>query len=445
MGYISTLQETDRSQVSVVGGKGAQLGELSHIDGVRVPDGFCVTTDAWRQIMARTPSIDVMLDRLARRDPDDRDAIRVSSAQIRDAIETIAIPNDVAAAIRTQLARLGEQAAYAVRSSATAEDLPGASFAGQQDSYLNVVGPAEILRHVSRCWASLFTERAVTYRMRNGFDHRRVQMAVIVQQMVSAHAAGVMFTADPVTSNRRVVSVEAILGLGEALVSGSANPDTYHVRDGKIVTEPTTTADPVPALTDEQVMRLAQLGRLIESHFGCPQDIEWCRVDDDFSFVQSRPITTLFPVPATKDDQNHVYVSVGHQQMMTDPMKPLGLSVWQLTTPRPMAEAGGRLFVDVGPLLASPESRASRPRRVGQVRSVDQRRVAVGPRPRRFHHRGAGRRPMPTGQHDGRGARADRDRSGRRHRTDRGQPVVPRRPGTRDPHASPGRRCSTSS
>ena len=359
MGYVSTLRETNRNHVSVVGGKGAQLGTLSHIDGVRVPDGFCVTTDAWRRIMAQTPSIDVMLDRLGCLDPDDRDAIRVSSAQIRDAIEATAIPSDVAAAIRTHLARLGEQTAYAVRSSATAEDLPGASFAGQQDSYLNVVGPAEILRHVGRCWASLFTERAVTYRMRNGFDHRRVQMAVIVQQMVSAHAAGVMFTADPVTSNRRVVSVEAILGLGEALVSGLANPDTYQVRDGRLVIKPITTAGQVPALTDEQILRLAQLGRLIESHFGCPQDIEWCRVDDDFSFVQTRPITTLFPVPATDDDQNHVYVSVGHQQMMTDPMKPLGLSVWQLTTPRPMAEAGGRLFVDVGPALASPRSRAS--------------------------------------------------------------------------------------
>src|SRR6202035_3231395 len=113
-----------------------------------------------------------------------------------------------------------------------------------------------------------------------------------------------------------------------------------------------------PALTDAQVVRLAQLGRRIEAHFGRPQDIEWCLVDDQFQIVQSRPITTLFPIPAVGDEENHVYVSVGHQQMMTDPMKPLGLSVWLLTTPRPMYEAGGRLFVDVAPDLALPTSRA---------------------------------------------------------------------------------------
>src|SRR6202171_1550519 len=131
--------------------------------------------------------------------------------------------------------RPGEQAAYAVRSSATAEDLPTASFAGQQDTYLNIVGSAAILQHISRCWASLFTERAVTYRLRNGLAHRKVHMAVVVQQMVFPHAAGVMFTADPVTSNRKVASVEATFGLGEALVSGLVNADMYKVRDGEVV------------------------------------------------------------------------------------------------------------------------------------------------------------------------------------------------------------------
>src|SRR5205814_8611246 len=137
--------------------------------------------------------------------------------------------------ITRALARLGEHAAYAVRSSGTAEDLPAASFAGQQDSYLNVVGPAAILRHVSRCWASLFTERAVTYRLRNGFDHRKVDMAVVVQQMVFPRASGILFTADPVTGNRKVSSVDASFGLGEALVAGLVNPDVYKVRDGEIV------------------------------------------------------------------------------------------------------------------------------------------------------------------------------------------------------------------
>jgi len=338
--YVLGFREIDQTQVAVVGGKGANLGELWRIEGIRVPPGFCVTTEAFRRIMTEAPSIDDRLDRLLRLDPDDREGIRTLSAEIRWTIEGIAIPDDLAAAITRPLDRLGEQAAYAVRSSATAEDLPAASFAGQHDTYLNVVGPAAILQHVSRCWASLFTERAVTYRLRNGFDHRKVTMAAVVQQMVFPHAAGILFTADPVTSNRKVASVEASFGLGEALVSGLMNADVYKVRDGEVIARAVATkqiairASPVggtheeaieperqeqPALTDAQVVRLAQLGRRIEAHFGRPQDIEWCLVDDGFQVVQSRPITTLFPIPAVGDRANHVFVSVGHQQMMTDP------------------------------------------------------------------------------------------------------------------------------
>src|SRR5437667_11476858 len=207
--YVLGFQEIDQTQVAVVGGKGAHLGGLSRIDGIRVPAGFCVMSDAFRRIMAEAPSIDERLDRLSRLNPDDREAIRTLSAEIRRTLEGIAIPDDLAAAITRSLARLGEQAAYAVRSSATAEDLPTASFAGQQDTYLNVVGPAAILQHVSRCWASLFTERAVSYRLRNGIDHRTVSMAVVIQHMVRSESAGVLFTADPVTCNRKVASVEA--------------------------------------------------------------------------------------------------------------------------------------------------------------------------------------------------------------------------------------------
>ena len=355
--YVLGFQEIDQTQGAVVGGKGAHLGELSRIEGIRVPVGFCVTTDASRLIMAEAPSIDERLARLSRLSPNDREAIQTLSAEIRRAIEGVAIPGDVAAAITEALARLGENGAYAVRSSATAEDLPTASFAGQQDTYLNIVGSAAILQHVSRVWASLFTDRAVTYRLRNGFDHRKVNMAVVVQQMVFPHAAGILFTADPVTGNRKVVAVEASFGLGEALVSGQVNADAYKVRDGEIVAKAVASAQ--PALTDAQVAGLAQLGRLIEAHFGRPQDIEWCLVDDDFQIVQSRPITTLFPVPVTDDGGHHLYISVGHQQMMTDAWKPLGISLWQLTTPRPMYEAGGRLFVDVALDLASQARRAS--------------------------------------------------------------------------------------
>jgi rifampicin phosphotransferase len=377
--YVLDFQEIDQTQVAVVGGKGARLGELSRIEGIRVPPGFCVTTDAFQRILAEAPSIDDRLDRLARLKPDDRQAIRALSAEIRRSLEATAIPKDLGSAITRPLVRLGEQAAYAVRSSATAEDLPTASFAGQHDTYLNIVGSAAILLHVSRSWASLFTERAVTYRLRHGFDHRNVHMAVVVQRMVFPHAAGILFTADPVTSNRKVASVEASFGLGEALVSGLVNPDVYKVRDGEVIAKAVATkqlaiyASPAngtqeqtieaerqeqPALTDTEVVRLAQLGRRVEAHYGRPQDIEWCLVDDGFEIVQSRPITTLFPIPAAGDGENHVYVSVGHQQMMTDPMKPLGLSLFQLTALPRMYEAGGRLFVDVAQRLASPTSRA---------------------------------------------------------------------------------------
>ncbi len=379
-GYVLGFQEIDEKQVALVGGKGAHLGKLSQIEGIRVPAGFCVTTDAFRRVLDDAPSTDERLDRLSRLNPDDREAIRELGVEIRRILEGIVMPDDLAAAITRSLARLGEDAAYAVRSSATAEDLPTASFAGQQDTYLNVAGRTAVLQHISRCWASLFTERAITYRIRNGVDHRKVLMAVVVQQMVFPFASGILFTADPVTSNRKIVSMEASYGLGEALVSGLVNPDVYKVRDGEIVARAVAvkqvaiTAVPgggtheeaidpeqqaQPALTDAQVIRLARLGRRIEAQFGRPQDIEWCLVDDDFYIVQSRPITTLFPIPEAGDRENHVYLSVGHAQMMTDAMKPLGLSVWQLTAGRPMHDAGGRLFVDVTQELASPGKRAA--------------------------------------------------------------------------------------
>ncbi|MEU1003083.1 rifamycin-inactivating phosphotransferase [Streptomyces tibetensis] len=377
--YVLDLRDVDETHLAIVGGKGAHLGTLARIEGISVPGGFCVTTDAFRRIVAQLPSIESLLDQLSRSNPDDRETIGTLSAQIRRTIEETAVPDDLASEITRAVARLGEQVACAVRSSATAEDLPTASFAGQQDTYLNVVGPTEVLRHVSRCWASLFTERAVTYRQRNDIDHRMVDMAVVVQRMVFPHASGILFTADPVTGNRKVATVDAGFGLGEALVSGLVNPDVYKVRQGEVV-ERTVAAKQLavhalpdggtqqvavdaqrqqePALTDAQVVQLVQLGRRIEEHFGSPQDIEWCLVDDGFQMVQSRPITTLFPIPETDDQANHVYVSVGHQQMMTDPMKPLGLSVWKLTAMAPMADAGGRLFVDATRALSSPASRA---------------------------------------------------------------------------------------
>ncbi len=350
--FVLGFQEIDRTDVGVVGGKGASLGELSRLEGIRVPDGFCVSTEAFQRVVGAEPAIGGLLDRLALLRVEDREAIRELAAAIRGVIEGIAIPGDIREAITRFLTRLGEHEAYAVRSSATAEDLPGASFAGQQDTYLNVVGTPAILQHISRCWASLFTERAVTYRLQHGFDHRKVHMAVVVQKMLFPRAAGVLFTADPVTANRKVASIEAGFGLGEALVSGLVNVDGYKVRDGQIIEK--VIRQDRQVLTDEQIVRLARLGRQIERHFGQPQDIEWCLIEDELHIVQSRPVTTLYPLPAVEDQGKHVYVSVGHQQMMTDPMKPLGLSLFQTGH---MVAAGGRLFVDVTPQLASPAGR----------------------------------------------------------------------------------------
>ncbi len=376
--YVLSFREIDRSKLLVVGGKGANLGELSSIHGIAVPDGFCVTTDAFKRIIDETPSLRPLLDELSLLTIDQRDRISTLCGELRQTIEAVVIPSDIRAAIASLLSLFASNEAFAVRSSATAEDLPTASFAGQQDTYLNVIDEAAILQHVRKCWASLFTERAVIYRMQHGFDHRKVYLSVVVQQMVFPQVSGILFTADPVNGNRKVVSVDASFGLGEALVAGLVNTDLYKVRDGQLIDKKIankqlaiyalpgggTKHQPIepaqqqtPALTDEQVLELARIGRRIEAHYGSPQDIEWCLADGQFYIVQSRPITTLFPIPAANETGNRVYVSVGHQQMMTDPMKPLGLSCWLLMTPATMRVAAGRLFVDITQLLSSPAGR----------------------------------------------------------------------------------------
>ena len=376
--HVLGFRDIDKTKIMVVGGKGANLGEISKVEGIRVPDGFCISTEAFKGIIGETPSIHELLDQLSLLKAEDRNNISELSSEIRRLIEGIAIPEDIHEELARHLSRLGEENAYAVRSSATAEDLPTASFAGQQDTYLNIIGKEVILKHVSKCWASLYTERAVTYRIQNGFDHRKVHLAVVVQKMIFPQAAGILFTADPVTSNRKVSSIDASFGLGEALVSGLVNPDVYKVRNGKVIAKKISTkklavvasqdggtkqqeiepeGQDRQALTDEQILQLEHMGRKIEEHFGHPQDIEWCLVDGTFYIVQSRPITTLFPIPEANGQENHVYISVGHQQMMTDPLKPLGLSFFQLTAARPMDKAGGRLFVDIAQDLASPAKR----------------------------------------------------------------------------------------
>ncbi|MDP7978700.1 phosphoenolpyruvate synthase [Bacillus multifaciens] len=372
------FQEMEKTQLLLVGGKGLNLGELSKIKGIQVPEGFCVTTVGYQKAIEQNETYHALLDRLTILKLEDRDQIGEISREIRKVIMEVEIPSDVVKAVTHYLSQFGDEHAYAVRSSATAEDLPFASFAGQQDTYLNIIGKEAIMQHISKCWASLFTDRAVIYRMRNGFDHSQVYLSVIVQRMVFPRASGILFTADPITSNRNLLSIDASFGLGEALVSGLVSADCYKVKDEEIVDKMIATKklaiyglkeggtgarqiDPdqqkTQTLTEQQILQLARIGRQIEAYFGCPQDIEWCLVDDTFYIVQSRPITTLYPIPEANDQENHVYVSVGHQQMMTDPMKPLGMSLFQLTSFGPRFKAGGRLFVDITHNLASPISR----------------------------------------------------------------------------------------
>ncbi|MEK3787266.1 phosphoenolpyruvate synthase [Paenibacillus sp. FSL K6-1230] len=366
------FKEMDTAQLSLVGGKGLHLGELSKIQGIQVPEGFCVTTLGYTLAIERNPTLQALLEQLALLTVAEQERISDISRKIRHTIMEAEIPSDVVEAVAHHLSQLGDQHAYAVRSSATAEDLPHASFAGQHDTYLNVIGKEAILQHISQCWASLFTDRAVIYRMQNGFNHDQVYLSVVVQRMVLPQASGIMFTADPMTSNRKLLSIDASFGLGEALVSGFVSADGYKVQDERIVDKriaskklaiyarpeggtQTRELDPVQqqaqTLTDEEIVQLARIGREIEAYFGSPQDIEWCLADNSFYIVQSRPITTLYPIPEVDDQDKHVYVSVGHQQMMTDAMTPLGLSFFLLITPAPMRTAGGRLFVDIASRL----------------------------------------------------------------------------------------------
>lgn len=350
---VVDLDEVRATDVDLVGGKGANLGELRRIPGTAVPDGWCITTDAFRQVLAGPSVVDALdcLSIAATAGPDD---LVEAGALARRVVAAAPVPDEIVAAVTEEVTARGPDVAWAVRSSATVEDSPHASFAGQMDSFLGVVGVDAVLAHVRRCWASAFTDRAVAERRRHGIDPRDLLMAVVVQRMVDPVAAGVVFTAHPVTSDRRVAVVEAVPGSGAALVAGRVEPDRFEVREGVIVGRSTVDRGTDRAvLADDAVVDLVDLCRRVEHHLGTPQDVEWCLADDGFHLVQSRAITTAFPVPATDDGATHVYVSVGHQQMMTDAMRPLGLTVWQMIARAPMVEAGGRLFVEITSRLAS--------------------------------------------------------------------------------------------
>lgn len=299
--------------VTLVGGKAANLTDL-HGAGFPVPDGFVVTADAYRRFVEST-GISEDLATLLRVDGDDEEAVAEAGHRARELITETAVPSDIQAAVRTAYDELGTDR-VAVRSSATAEDLPEASFAGQQDTFLNVTGAEAVVDRVRDCWASLFTDRALTYRTEQGFDAGDVAIAVVVQAMVDAEKSGVLFTADPQNGEARSI-VEAAWGLGEAVVGGAVSPDHYVVdRDsgdlvsvtvnekavrydldpetGETVEQP---VDPdlreARVLDDDELRTLVALGERVEAHYASPQDVEWAFTDGELLVLQSRPITTI--------------------------------------------------------------------------------------------------------------------------------------------------------
>lgn len=355
--FVINLQEINQAALSFVGGKAANLGELTQIKNLNVPEGFCVTTNVYQEIIQQSKEIQQTIAELSRMNATQTEEIKQKSAKLQKLFLNETIPSEIRSEISIHLENAGADADYAVRSSATAEDLPGASFAGQQDTFLNISGKEAILTHIKKCWASLFNERAILYRMQNGFSENEIQLAVVVQKMISAEKSGVLFTADPISGDRLTTSIDASVGLGEALVSGQVQADVYQVKNGKVVSQNVAESRENPILSEENVLELTVLGREMERYFGYPVDVEWCFFDDAFYIVQCRPITMLFPLPENVHGEKRIYLSVGHQQMMTDPLLPLGMSVYILTSFGERFIAGGRLFVDVLPRLLDENSR----------------------------------------------------------------------------------------
>ncbi len=397
-GLILPFTAIDRGALVVAGGKAANLGELVRA-GFPVPDGFCVATTAY-EMVAVDAGLEPTLAALAVAQPEDTARLAELATQARSHLSNASVPDVLGRAIAEAYGKLGDGVPVAVRSSATAEDLPQASFAGQQDTYLNVIGVESVLDAVRSCWASLWTDRAVSYRATNGIDPHGVRLAVVVQRMVDASVAGVLFTANPVTGKRRQAVIDASPGLGEAVVSGMVNPDHFvaNTATGEIVerrlgdkrvaimagsgsgTERVelTSAEDEASLSDGQVLALAKLGARVEEHYGTPQDTEWA-IDDDGGLwlLQARPITTLFPLPAdapTDDEDLRVYFSFSVAQGVYGPLTPMGIQAFRLITssvatfaghpPRNpykgagfFIESAGRMFLDITSVVRSEQGR----------------------------------------------------------------------------------------
>ncbi|MEU5345298.1 PEP/pyruvate-binding domain-containing protein [Streptomyces sp. NPDC020766] len=409
---VIALDRTGAGMLPLVGGKAVNLGVMTAA-GMQVPDGVCVTTEAYRQVTEEA-RFAVLAEKLSAVPAGDTVALAELAEQIRDAVLSAPVPEAVTEALTAAYHGLGSDVPVAVRSSATAEDLPSASFAGQQDTYLNVVGEDAVLDAVRHCWASLWTDRAVAYRATNGIDNRSVRLAVVVQRMAGARAAGVMFTADPVSGRRHWVTVDAAPGLGEAVVSGAVNPDHFvmdtaedrmverRLGDKRLAvrplpgggTEHVEPADPhlaaAACLEADELRRLVALGREVERLFGSPQDVEWTLDADGLIWLtQSRPVTTLYPLPVTNargEEEIRAYFCYSMVwQGIQGPVTPLGLSALRLVSsgmarlaglpvadpyagPTAYAESGSRMFLDITTAVRGAAGRTALP---GLLKMVD--------------------------------------------------------------------------
>ncbi|MDT8357408.1 MAG: PEP/pyruvate-binding domain-containing protein, partial [Methanomicrobiaceae archaeon] len=311
---IMWLEETRKDDIGSVGGKGASLGEMASI-GLPVPKAFTVTAQAFRRFLKETKIEQKLIKTLKDIDVENTDDLERSAQACRELIRNAKMPADIKKEISNAYSKLGKKTIVAVRSSATAEDLPTASFAGQQETFLNVRGESELLESVQQCWASLYTDRAVYYRVKQGFAHEKVDIAVVVQKLIKSEKAGVLFSSHPVTGEPTTI-IEASWGLGEAVVSGAVSPDNYvyDLRSGRVVdrkiankkveiipdgdqgtreVEVDAERQNAPVLSDEEVSELAKYGEISEKHYDAPQDIEWGIVGDTIYILQSRPITTI--------------------------------------------------------------------------------------------------------------------------------------------------------
>ncbi|MEE3418089.1 MAG: PEP/pyruvate-binding domain-containing protein, partial [Methanosphaera sp.] len=344
MNYVEFFKQLSKDDIPIAGGKGANLGELTNA-GIPVPPGFVITAGTYQKFITETGIVDQINDMLATLDINNTPELQKVAEDIKQLIVTTDIPDDIQTAIIESYNKLcmdveKDDVVVAIRSSATAEDLPDASFAGQQDTYLNISGIDDVLTNVRMCWASLFEARAIFYRAENDFDHSKVLIAVVVQQMVNSEKAGVMFTVDPSTGEEEML-IEGAWGLGEGVVSGTVTPDTCRydkandeVKSYRINTKKTMfTKDPetgatvqieVPddlkdkrVLTDSDLEQLTQLGRKIQKHYGAPMDTEWGIENDKVYMLQARPITTLDNIDVAKnaesldDDEERVIITRG--------------------------------------------------------------------------------------------------------------------------------------